>query len=275
MSQEVSNDKFTSEDIEKVRTIFEKNDAMSKQHTITKELIMEDLIKEFGEGKAQEIFEYLKAERIIKKKSNKFYFSEKAQKSAWYRYGVTSIKTFAIVMLIAIILACVIIFGGDYFTSNNNNVDTQNTTSEDIIRETSYEVGVDDIVLEFPEDILVLTQDEITYYFGEAYASAYDCLAVSSDFSKMIMIFTDYKSNYEEEYTPEEYLKMSLDNEELEVVEKEISGHTFYQVEQTYEGSDGNTYVEQDMIYDAGDRYICMVFDSLESNQIDVETIIK
>lgn len=275
MSQEVSNDKFTSEDIEKVRTIFEKNDAMSKQHTITKELIMEDLIKEFGEGKAQEIFEYLKAERIIKKKSNKFYFSEKAQKSAWYRYGVTSIKTFAIVMLIAIILACVIIFGGDYFTSNNNNVDTQNTTSEDIIRETSYEVGVDDIVLEFPEDILVLTQDEITYYFGEAYASAYDCLAVSSDFSKMIMVFTDYKSNYEEEYTPEEYLKMSLDNEELEVVEKEISGHTFYQVEQTYEGSDGNTYVEQDMIYDAGDRYICMVFDSLESNQIDVETIIK
>ena len=100
-------------------------------------------------------------------------------------------------MLIAIILACVIIFGGDYFTSNNNNVDTQNTTSEDIIRETSYEVGVDDIVLEFPEDILVLTQDEITYYFGEAYASAYDCLAVSSDFSKMIMVFIDYKSNYE------------------------------------------------------------------------------
>lgn len=275
MSQDVSNDKFTSEDIEKVRTIFEKNDAMSKQHTITKDLIMEDLVREFGEGKAQQIFDYLKAQRIIKKKSNKFYFSEKAQNSAWHRYGVTSIRTFVIVMVIAIVLACIIIFVGDYYTSDNNSINNQNITSSDVIRETSYEIGADDIVLEFSEDILVLTEDEITYYFGEAYASAYDCLAVSSDFSKMIMVFTDYKSNYEEEYTPEEYLKMALENEDIEVSEKEINGHTFYQVEQTYEGSDGNTYVEEDIIYDAGDRYICMVFDSLESNKIDVDEIIK
>ena len=55
----------------------------------------------------------------LKKKSNKYYFSEKAQKSAWYRYGVTSIRTFVIVMVIALILACIIIFTEDNNTNNN------------------------------------------------------------------------------------------------------------------------------------------------------------
>ena len=274
IAQDASNDNFSNEDIEKVRTIFEKNDAMSKQHTITKDLIMEDLNREFGEERAIGIFNYLKVQQIIKKKSNKYYFSEKAQKSAWYRYGITNIRTFIIVMIIAIVLACIIIFNEE--RSNNNALsELQNTTLSDTTRDNIYEVGVDEIKLEFPEDIIMLTEDEIIYYFGEAYANAYDCLAISSDFSKMVMIFTDNKSNYEEEYTAEEYLKAALNNESIEVNKQEISGHTFYTVEQSYDGEDGNTYVEADYIYDAGDRFICMVFDSLESDKIDVTEIIK
>lgn len=274
IAQDASNDNFSNEDIEKVRTIFEKNDAMSKQHTITKDLIMEDLNREFGEERAIGIFNYLKVQQIIKKKSNKYYFSEKAQKSAWYRYGITNIRTFIIVMIIAIVLACIIIFNEE--RSNNNALsELQNTTLSDTTRDNIYEVGVDEIKLEFPEDIIMLTEDEIIYYFGEAYANAYDCLAISSDFSKMVMIFTDDKSNYEEEYTAEEYLKAALNNENIEVNKQEISGHTFYTVEQSYDGEDGNTYVEADYIYDAGDRFICMVFDSLESDKIDVTEIIK
>ena len=273
ISQDASNSVFSNEDIEKVRNIFEKNDAMDKHHTITKDLVMEDIVREFGEDKGKRIFDYLKVQQIIKKKSGKFYFSEKAQNSTFYRYGLTSIKTFIIIFVIAVVIACIIIFGGE---NSNNNLDTlQSNTLSDTTRVNTYELGVDDITLEFPTDIIMLTEDEITYYFGEAYANAYDCLAMSSDFSKMVMIFTDSKSNYEEEYTPEEYLKMSLQDESIEVKEQEVSGHTFYVTEQTYEGEDGNTYVEQDYIYDAGDRFVCLVFDSLESDKINVGQIIK
>ena len=273
ISQDASNSVFSNEDIERVRNIFEKNNAMDKHHTITKDLVMEDIVREFGEDKGKRIFDYLKVQQIIKKKSGKFYFSEKAQNSTFYRYGLTSIKTFIIIFVIAVVIACIIIFGGE---NSNNNLDTlQSNTLSDTTRVNTYELGVDDITLEFPTDIIMLTEDEITYYFGEAYANAYDCLAMSSDFSKMVMIFTDSKSNYEEEYTPEEYLKMSLQDESIEVRKQEVSGHTFYVTEQTYEGEDGNTYVEQDYIYDAGDRFVCLVFDSLESDKINVGEIIK
>ena len=273
IAQDASNGTFSNEDIEKVKNIFENNNAMNKHQTITKDLVMEDLKREFGDQKGEAIFNYLKVQQVIKKKSNKYYFSEKAQNSTWYRYGITSLRTFIIILVIAIVVACLIIFGGE--SLNNNNINTNELTESNVTRATSYEVGEDNIVLEFPDDLIVLTQDEIVYYFGEDYASAYDCVAVSSNFSKMVMIFTDYKSNYEEEYTAEEYYKLMFNDENLEVNEVEISGHTFYNVSETYEAEDGNTYVEDDYIYDAGDRFICFVFDSLEGDRIDVNAIIK
>lgn len=274
LSNDVSNEVFSNEDIEKVKAVFEKSDAMTKNHTISKELVMEELYKEFDEQKANGIFNYLKAQRIIKKKSRQYYFSEKAQKSTWHRYGITSLKTFVIVMVLAIIIAGVIIFV-ENDTNNDNLNELQDSALTDTTRSNVYDVGVDNIKLEFPEDIVTLTQEETAYYFGEMYASAYDCLAMSSDFSKMVMVFSDEKSNYDVEYTAEEYLKAALDNAEIEVKEQEISGHTFYMAEQTYEEDDGNSYVEADYVYDAGDRFICMIFDSLESDRIDVSQIIK
>lgn len=274
LSNDVSNEVFSNEDIEKVKAVFEKSDAMTKNHTISKELVMEELYKEFDEQKANGIFNYLKAQRIIKKKSRQYYFSEKAQSSAWHRYGVTSLKTFVIVMVLAIIIAGVIIFV-ENDTNNDNLNELQDSALTDTTRSNVYDVGVDNLKLEFPEDIVILTQEETAYYFGEMYASAYDCLAMSSDFSKMVMVFSDEKSNYDVEYTAEEYLKAALDNAEIEVKEQEISGHTFYMAEQTYEEDDGNSYVEADYVYDAGDRFICMIFDSLESDRIDVSQIIK
>ena len=110
ISNDAGTNDFPKEDIDKVKDIFEKNDAMSKNHTITKELVMEDIIAEFGEEKGKRIFNYLKVQQIIKKKSNKYYFSEKAQKSTLYRYGLSSIKTFVIVIILATIIACILNF---------------------------------------------------------------------------------------------------------------------------------------------------------------------
>lgn len=274
LSNDASNEVYSNEDIEKVKAIFEKSDAMSKTHTMTKELVMEELYKEFDEQKANGIFNYLKVQQIIKKKSGQYYFSEKAQNSTWYRYGLTSVKTFVIVIVLAAIIAFVILFTENENKNDNLN-ELQDSISSNTERSNVYDVGTDGIKLEFPEDIEILTKDEISYYLGEVYANTYDCLAINSDFSKMIMVFTDDKSNYDVEYTAEEYLKAALDNEDLEIKEQEISGHTFYMTEQTYEEENGKTYVEADYVYDAGDKFICMIFDSLESDRIDVSQIIK
>ena len=273
ISQDASNSVFSNDDIERVKNIFRENEAMSKEHTITKDLIIEKITKEFGQDKGKKIFDYLKVQQIIKKKSGKFYFSEKAQNSIFYRYGFSSIKTFIIVLIIAVVLTYILIYGRENY--NKNLEMFQNNILSDTNRVNTYELGVDNIKLEFPNDIILLTDDEVTYYFGEAYTNSYDCLAMNPDFSKMVMVFTDSKSNYDEEYTPEEYLKIALHDANIEIKKKEISGHIFYVAEHSYKGQDENTYIEQDYLYDAGDRFICLVFDSLESNKINVGEIIK
>lgn len=274
LSNDASNEVYSKEDIAKVKSVFEKSDAMSKKNTIDKEMVLEELYKEFDEQKANGIFNYLKAQQIIKKKSGKYYFSEKAQNSTWYRYGLTSVKTFVIVIVLATIIASIIIFTEN--EDNNDNVnELQDLALSNTDRSNIYDAGVDNIKLELPEDMIILTQEEATYYFGEMYASFYDCLALNSDFSKMVMVFSDDKSSYGTEYTAEDYLKLALDDTEVEVKEKEISGHKFQMAEQTYEAEDGNTYVREDYVYDTGDKFICMSFDSLESDRIDVSQIIK
>ena len=66
VTQSVENDRFSKEDIDTARDIFEKNDALSKKHCITKDLIIEELQREFGTEKGKQIFEYLKIEGVIK-----------------------------------------------------------------------------------------------------------------------------------------------------------------------------------------------------------------
>lgn len=270
ISQEAGTDAFPKEDIDKVKDIFEKNDAMSKNHTITKDLIMEDIIKEFGEEKGNKIFNYLKVQQIIKKKSNKYYFSEKAQKSVFYRYGLASIRTFIIVLILATVIAFILIFVEENSKNKalNQMLDTNTTDS-------NYELDSEGIDLEFPEGMVQISKEQIEYYFGEEYANVYDCVAISEDFQKMIMVFTQYKVNMDKEYTVEEFLKVSMDDENIEIQETEISGHTFYVVNRPYETGDGVKYVEQDFVYNAEDRFICIIFDSLESDPLKPEEIIK
>src|SRR5699024_7348848 len=125
----------------------------------------------------------------IKKKSNKYYFSEKAQTNVFYRYGIASVKTFVIVMVIAVVIACVIIFSEENFKNDALNATNTNQISS------TYEMSSDGFDLDFSNGLIRLTDEQITYYFGEQYSNVYDCIAVSEDFQKMIMVFTTYKAN--------------------------------------------------------------------------------
>ena len=264
IAQDAANNTFSNEDIEIVKNAFEKNEALDKKHTITKELIIEELERTFEEEKARRIFDYLKVQQIIKKKSGKYYFSEKAQKNTFYRYGLTSLKTFVIVIILATVIAGIIIF-----TEDNSNLNNTNSLTEES-RSNVYELGVNDIKLEMPDDMIILTDSEINYYFGTNYSSVYDCIATSSDFQKIIMIFTDEKNGK----SAKDYLKEAIDDKDVEIKEEKIKDNIFYTVEFTYEDND-NVYNTTNCVYDAGDKFICIVLDSLESNQISLKDIVK
>ena len=193
ITKSVENEMFSNEDIEKAREVFERNDALSKKNPIAKELIVEDLQREFGQNKGSRIFEYLRIENIIKKKSNKYYFSEKAQNSPYYRYEFTNVKIFIIVLIIAVAIAALMYFTKTY-PGNSENANTlveEEITPGEVI--SSYTIENTDITLNFEEDMIKLSEDQIAEYYGKPYAAAYDAIITSEDFEKMIMIIIYYK----------------------------------------------------------------------------------
>ena len=269
ISQDSRTGKYSNEDIEIVRNAFEKNDCMNKNHTITKELILEELERTFDSEKARKIFDYLKVQQIIKKKSGKYYFSEKAQKSTLYRYGITSIRTFIIVMVIAIALAILIVFTEQ---KNNNSINSNLVANNEnnTVKDRTYDFEVNNLKLEAPEDMYVLSDSEINTYFGSSYANTYDFIATSSDFNKIIMALKIKKTDE----SAKEYLKEVIDDDKVEIKEEKIKDNTFYTATYTYEDN-GKSYIAINCVYDAGDKFICMVLDSLESEQISLKDVIK
>lgn len=283
VTQSVENDKFSKEDIEKARDVFENNDALSKKHTITKELIVEELQKEFGTDKGAQIFDYLKIEGVIKKKANKYYFSEKAQKSPYYRYGFTNLKVFLVVIIIAIVLGVAIVFYEDNYTTN----DVSNTTNEVNLNDiesgtviTSYKVENTNITLEFDGDMMQFSKDQISQMLGEEYANIYECVISDEYFGKMIIVLQNSKGEFEEGYTAKQYLEdaTTLDGtEDYEIEEKEINGKKFYVVETEYKFSEeyDESYIISDYVYDAGDRFVCIIFENISTVEFNPEKIIK
>lgn len=270
LSRDISNEQFSNEDITKVKEIFQKNSATNRNQTITKELVMEDLIKIFGEEKAEKIFNYLKIQEIIKKKSNKYYFLEKAQGSIWYRYGIANLRTFLIVLFVAVVLAFIIVY-----TEQNTLNDEANELLQEIASNEPggvYELGVDDLKLELPDNMVALTEEQIVRGFGEEYKDAYELYATSTDFKQSIMIFKD--SN-DEEYSPEEYLKYVLDNENLEIEKLNIGSNIFYYVERPYSTNTDIEGIVIDGVFNVGDHFVCIFIDTPKDDPIDLKEIIK
>lgn len=274
ITQSVENEMFSKEDIERARDVFERNDALSKKHTITKELIVEDLQREFGQEKGSKIFEYLKIEGVIKKKSNKYYFSEKAQNSPYYRYEFTNVKIFIIVVIIAAAIAALMYFTKTY-PGRQDETTINDIAQGEVI--SSYTIENTNITLEFDEDMTKLSDEQITYYFGQGYSKVYESIITSSNFEKMIMVIQNNKSGFDEDYTARQFLEdIAAENEEeLKVIEKEISDKVFYVLEREYESKDGTIYLEQDYVYDSGDNFVCIIFDNIKENAMNPEEIIK
>lgn len=270
-SRDVSNDTYTKEDIDKVKKCFQSNDAMDKKHTITKDLILEELKKDFEESKAKNIFNFLKLQQIIKSKSNKYYFSEKSQNSIWYRYVVSELKIIIIVVIIAAAIAGILLLPVSTQTEQLLNTLFD---SESLINNT-YDLGYEDIVLDMPEDMVTLDKEGISNTLGSEYAEVYDCISFSNNFEKMVSVLNDEKSNYDEDYNVKEYLENALRGQEAEIKEIVIAGYEFTYVDQPYTStSNGGEYIVSTYVLDAGDRFICIIIDSPNDDALDLNEII-
>ena len=278
VTQSVENERFSKEDIETARDIFEKNDALSKKHSITKELIIEELQREFGTEKGKQIFEYLKIEGVIKKSANKYYFSERAQKSPYYRYGFTSIKVFIIVLIVCIVLGITIVLYQANVNNNSssNEIDLNNLESGTVVN--SYSIANTDLTLEFDEEMMQFSKEQIAVYIGEIYAEMYDTIITDENFEKMVLILQNSKENFEDGYTAKQYLEDALALEENAtagaVEEKEIEGHKFYYSEMEYKVSDDNIYYMKDYVYDNGDNFVCIIFQTLNNEKTGLEDML-
>lgn len=271
LAKDASNANYSKEDIEKVKKAFEGKNALDKNHTVTKELILEDLVLEFGSNKGNGIFNYLKIQQIIKKKNNKYYFCEKSQNSSWYRYGMSGTKTFIIVAIIAVILSIVIVFGDEESDKRSLNALYEPSRTLD----NSYDLGIDNLIVDIPDDMVVLSEKEISDFLGVQYVNAYDCVSVSPDFKKAIYILSVDKANLEKDYTPEEYLDNALDNTGEEILEENIYGHLIYYVSQKYiDSNDMSEYVMTSGVIDAGDRFIYIILDGPNDDALDLNEII-
>ena len=75
-----------------------------------------------------------------------------------------------------------------------------------------------------------------------------------------------------------QYLEDALALEENSTIgsveEKEIAGHKFYCAEMQYEVDEENTYYMKDYVYDNGDNFVCIIFQTLNNEKTGLEDML-
>lgn len=86
------------EQIEKLKEVFIKNNALSKENAIDKKVIMDEVNN-------TNLFNILTMQQVIMKYKGKYYFSEKSENNLLYRYSLLYGKILAIIIVITIVTA--------------------------------------------------------------------------------------------------------------------------------------------------------------------------
>lgn len=107
-----------------VKDIFTKHNAMSKQTAITKDVILSE-IGSIENGR--QVFNTLKTQQIIRKYKGKYYFSEKAENSVMYRFGIIFGK---IMLIMVIFLGILFYIAFSFSNSSNTNSTNRNNTNQ-------------------------------------------------------------------------------------------------------------------------------------------------
>lgn len=294
----------TPEELQAIKDIFVKNDALSKNNTLTKEEVIQDLSTQIPEARANELFSSLKTQQIIRKSSGKFYFSEKAQNSSLYRIGKVLGITFGVTTILLILIVIIIVVADDKSDSNskknntnnsinssisqnsntntskNNNIlDDDSTSSDDNTSlgdeeyETEHVVTSTNIKFVPTDDLLLLTEEEIETYFGSSYTQ-YEFIALNEEGTEMIYCFIDDDDDMKDK-SAKEYLEETLeDSEHSEIETKKIQGFKFETTKMSFE-QDDEKYAEECYVYKNGDEFVCFDYCYLDGEDGHFDKMIK
>lgn len=262
------NQQFVSgEELEAVRNVFTKYNALDKTNTISKEDVINELNTQVQEIRANQIFNVLKAQGAIKKSSGKFYFSEKNAKNPFRKGLITALVTVGIVFAILFVIVILAMNSDGKNTSKSNKTkNVSNSTNNSAITPSEYQGNVDvnesehvisDTNIKFvpTSDMLILTDNEIEQYMGQGYSQFYEFVSVNSDISKMLYCFKIDNSN---NYTAEQYIQESLKDVDYGEIKKEtIAGLEFSKAEILRKEDEGD-YKEECYVYLYDNTLLCM-----------------
>lgn len=118
----------TPEETELVKSIFVKYDALTKNNTIEKDEVISELVTQIPSDRVNEIWTLLLNKGIVRRKSKKFYFSEKQQNSKLDRSAKIALITIGVTVLVIIGIAVIASMGDDSSSSSSKKTN-KNTTN--------------------------------------------------------------------------------------------------------------------------------------------------
>ena len=268
---------YSEEELQIVKGIFEKNNALDKENGITKDDVIQELSTQIPEIRAKELFNLLKQQGIIRKKSGKFYFFEKAQ-----NVGYTTKKRLAI-FLIVFVVTFVIIFGvailgtmaddknksknksskSNSSISLNEDNDTQDEDKDseddyDMDFESEKEYIITEAGIKFipTDDLIMVTGENIKTYYGEDMYSVYDMIATNEEGTISMCCFI-HDDEETKDLTEKEFLETTFsDSDYDEIKPLTIDGFEFQTVQLKFEDN-GDDYIEYCYVYKVDNKFIC------------------
>lgn len=175
----------------------------------------------------------------------------------------TIIGVCAFIVLVTIIIIAIVY--GRKNDSNNTNQTSNNTTNA-TISPSSYQGNVGKYEREHeityfklkyvaPDDMLILTDDEINLYMGQGYSELYDFVAVDNKVKKMLYCFIIDNA---EDKTAEQYIQESLKDVDYGEIRKEtIAGKEFSAVTISRIDNDA-ALLEECYVYTEHNRFLCL-----------------
>lgn len=117
------------EELQAAKDVFVKYDALSKNNTVTKEEVVQDLSTQIPESRANEVFNLLKTQQIIRKSGGRYYFSEKAQNSNLARNGKSIVIAVAIILVVVVLMVVLAVANSNSSTNSKNKTSKYNVNN--------------------------------------------------------------------------------------------------------------------------------------------------
>ena len=287
----------TPEEMQEIKDVFIKNNAMSKYDTISKEDVIADLSTKVTEVRADQVFEILKAQRVIRKSNGNYYFSEKAQKrmaSGSKAAIIIAVVVVTVIILISI-LAAIAGNSGDnkkssskssktssqnssssISTNDSKNILENNSKDENQEDEEQYEsdhvITGTDLKFEPQDGLIILTKKEIETYFGPEY-TAYEIVAMNMGGTRNLYCFIDSGEDLND-VTAKEYLENSFSEDKRnEITSVTIAGVEFQTTRLSFEDNK-NKYTEDCYVAKVDGKFLCFDYCYPEGEDSNFEKMI-